>query len=270
MASTNSPKPKVYRCRTLNTPVPVSARQDVIAGWDQDRYAQCVVGVAGGGGLGGEIGEGLTRKGIGAIHLCDAGTVTPPCLNRQKFVKRSLYCKKAGELCRLLAKQGFLGTKLYAYDCWFQDLDPTEITADVWAIAVDNRNPQTRLDACRALVELAIPAVFTAVSTDADRGYVFVQKPGQACWACAFKPDFEDPCSDAGAVCPGVPAVGDILKAVCGHALYAIDSLLLPRPRDWNYRVLSLSSDFGGSQRVARRRDCPVCGVANEVSEGVA
>ena len=41
--------------------------------------------------------------------------------------------------------------------------------------------------------------------------------------------------------CPGTPAVADILQAVGSVAVYAVDTLLMKRPRSWNYRRISLS-----------------------------
>lgn len=110
--------------------------------------------------------------------------------------------------------------------------------------------------------------MFMAVSTDADYGYVFVQEPGRACWACAMKPEQTASDDDADQRrCPGVAASIDIIKTLAGVALYAVDTLIMDRPRDWNYRVISLSrSDFGGSCRVGPRDDCPVCGHNGQVS----
>jgi hypothetical protein len=36
--------------------------------------------------------------------------------------------------------------------------------------------------------------------------------------------------------CPGTPAVADILQCLGAFAIYAIDSLLFLRVRNWNYR----------------------------------
>ena len=44
-------------------------------------------------------------------------------------------------------------------------------------------------------------------------------------------------------------------------ALYAIDSLIMDRPRRWNFRLVELA-DFspGICADVSRRRHCPICG----------
>lgn len=265
-----SSKPRMRICKTLSTLTSVSARQELVPGWDQDRFSCAVVFVVGAGGLGGEVGEGLVRKGVGVVHICDPDIVTPSNLNRQKFVKRSLWRKKARELCRLLSMQGFLETGLFSYDCAVQDVDVAAIGPDVIVVGVDNRDPTTREYICRLAYELGIPVVFMAVSTDADLAYAFVQEPGKACWACPFKPEYDLPGErDHLSRCPNVPAVCDILKTIAGQALYAVDSLIMSRPRDWNYRVVSLSSGLGGSHLVSPRADCPVCGVDGALNSTV-
>ena len=49
------------------------------------------VALIGAGGVNGLIGEGLARKGAGRAHVADSDNVEPTNLNRQKFVKGSLY-----------------------------------------------------------------------------------------------------------------------------------------------------------------------------------
>jgi len=246
----------------------VSARQELIPEWDQEVYASATIMMVGAGGLGGEVAEGLTRKGIGELHICDPDIVTPSNLNRQKFLRQSLYKPKASELCRVLSRQGFMGTVLHTHDCAVQEVDIEAIHPDVVVVGVDNRMPNTREYVSRVCFTMGIPVVIMAVSTDADIAYEFVQEPGKADWVCQFKPEFSTGAAAERATrCPNVPAVCDILKAITGHALYAVDSLILNRPREWNYRVISLSTDFGGSHYVARRHGCPLCGAPSDAYE---
>ncbi len=239
-----------------------AARHHQIAGWDQDAYSAAVALFIGAGGANGEVVEGAGRKGIGTAHVADLDTVDPTNLNRQKFTRRDLWKNKAVCLCRNLSRQCALGTRFIAHPCWYQDLRLDEIRPDIVVCSVDQQVEGTRLTVSRACHDRGIPCVFFAVSTDTDWGYVFVQQPGAACWACMAKPDLADP--DVGRNdlrCPGAPACCDILKALAGHALYAMDTLVMHRPRDWNYRAVSLSrSDFGASSIIQPRRGCPVCG----------
>ena len=131
-------------CRNLNTPVRVSLRQEAVPGWNQEAIFRKTVSLIGAGGLGGEIVEGLTRKGYGAIHNCDGDISTPSNLSRQKHLASSLYKNKSTELCRILSKQGFLGTHLYAHPCWFHELDLEALDIDLVVCCVDNQYPTTR------------------------------------------------------------------------------------------------------------------------------
>jgi molybdopterin/thiamine biosynthesis adenylyltransferase len=258
-----------WRCECLDGALGVSDRQERIEGWKRASLSRATGLFLGAGGINGEICEGVVRKGLGAAHIVDLDEVTPSNLNRQKFLKKDLYRNKARCLCRNLRVQGYLGTRLVPHPCWYQDLNVEEIKPDFVVCSVDPRFPNTRLEVCKFCHSRGIPCVFVAVSTDADYGYIFVQTPGNACWACVFKPEMTDPerVSESDR-CPSVPACVDILKALAGHALYAIDTLIMTRKRDWNYRVVSLGrSDFGSSHLVPRREGCVVCGGKGQGNE---
>lgn len=242
----------------------MSARQELIPEWDQERFGKAEVLLIGAGGIGGEIAEGLVLKGLGFLHICDHDIVTPSNLNRQKFRPRNLYRNKAVELCREMSRIGCQGTELRAHPCSFQELHQRSLRPHVVVCGVDNQVPDTRLEVCRQCYDLDIPGVFVAASRDADNGYILIQEPGSACWACIMKPEFASTERDDEGRCPNVPAVCDLLKALSGPALFGIDSLILGRPRNWNYRALSLRSDFGGSHNLEKRPGCPVCSQNSE------
>lgn len=252
-----------WRCRRLDTPARVSARQERIVGWDQGTLARSTLLCVGAGGIDGEIVEGLVQKGAGHIHVVDFDTVSPTNLNRQKFGACDLWKNKAMRLARVMSRRGFLGSRLTAHPLAFQQLPLHNLRPDLVICAVDNQLPTTRLAMCRYAHERGLPAVFTGVTPDADGGYVFVQQPGAACWACVLKPELLP--AAAAALCPESPASVDILKVLGGLALYAADSLLMRRPRDWNYWYASLSTaGLGGPVRVTPRPACPVCGLGGD------
>jgi hypothetical protein len=57
--------------------------------------------------------------------------------------------------------------------------------------------------------------------------------------------------------CPGTPAIADILQAVGALAVYAVDTVLMKRPRFWNYRRITLSDDaLDRGSIVPARPDC--------------
>jgi len=58
-----------------------------------------------------------------------------------------------------------------------------------------------------------------------------------------------------------VPAVKDILKVTAGLALYAIDSLLMERNRNWNYRRVHLAGFAPDESAILKRNlECELCG----------
>jgi hypothetical protein len=56
--------------------------------------------------------------------------------------------------------------------------------------------------------------------------------------------------------------VADILQVIEALAVYALDTLLMPRKRAWNYRRVCLSDGgFDSSQRISIRENCRLCSV---------
>ncbi len=88
-----------------------------------------------------------------------------------------------------------------------------------------------------------------------DYGYVFVQDKTGPCIACMFP----DMINDDRYPCPGTPAIADILQAVGSLTVYAVDTLLMNRPRSWNYRCVSLSDRaLDGGSMIPARTGCPL------------
>ena len=58
----------IYRTKQL---LGVEDRQQKLKGFNQEALAKARVIIIGAGGLGGEIGEGLVRKGVGTIVFFD-------------------------------------------------------------------------------------------------------------------------------------------------------------------------------------------------------
>ena len=129
-----------------------------------------------------------------------------------------------------------------------------DLEADIVIVGIDN-NPG-RVAASKFYRDRNIPVIFTAVSRNANNGYVFIQEPGKACFGCLFK----DAINDEAHPCPGVPAVLDILKIVAGIVVYAVDSLLMNRLRLWNYKDIFLDGSVPGRDfNVTPRKDCRLC-----------
>jgi molybdopterin/thiamine biosynthesis adenylyltransferase len=129
-----------------------------------------------------------------------------------------------------------------------------DLSCDVAICGVGN-NP-ARVVASRFFRSNAVPVIFAAVSRHGDHGYLFVQEKGGPCIGCLF-PDMAD---DDRYPCPGTPAIVDILQLVGALAVYAVDTLLMPRPRRWNYRRVDLADDLlSGAAMLPSRTGCATC-----------
>ncbi|MFQ5693528.1 MAG: ThiF family adenylyltransferase [Nitrospinota bacterium] len=231
-------------------------RQERLEGFRQEALRRLKVVLVGAGGLGGEIGEGLARKGVGELTILDGDRVTLSNLNRQHFYARDLYQNKAKRLAANLKREALCGSRIAGHPLPFEEALETgiDLACDVAVIGVDS-NP-CRAAAARHFYAKGVPAVFTAVSMTANNGYVFVQEPGGACIGCLFP----DALNDEKTPCPGVPAVKDILKVMAGVVLYAVDSLVMERPRAWNYRDLFLDGSAPDRiMNIPRGAGCPLC-----------
>jgi molybdopterin/thiamine biosynthesis adenylyltransferase len=233
----------------------VTHRQELLRGFDQRALECAAVILIGGGGIGSEVGEGLVRKGVGCLKIFDHDAIELSNLNRQMFFKKDVHKKKGGQLAVNLAAHATSGTVLEGYNLSFQDAVALGLDMSASAVVCGVDNGKTRVEVCNYFRKLRIPGVFIAVDYAAEHGYVFVQEPGKACFGCVFPKTLygrKAPCQ--------TPAVKDILKVVAGLALYAIDSLLMHRKRNWNFRNIHLAG-FAPSDGVIIEKNprCPLC-----------
>ena len=234
---------------------PATDRQEKVPGFVQAKRAAVRVVLIGAGGINSEVGVSEARKGLGQLHIFDHDMVELSNLNRQRFFREDLYKNKAESLGRNLAKEAIAQCSITAYPVRFQDAIDAGmlVPADVVVCGVDNS--QARVAAARYFLKTT-PVVFLAVSQDADHGYVFVQEPGKVCFGCLFPESVNDqllhPCS---------PGIIDILKVTAGIASYCIDTLIMDRKRNWNYKEIFLSGDIPDRNvLIEKRDDCPICG----------
>jgi molybdopterin/thiamine biosynthesis adenylyltransferase len=237
-------------------------RQQKISGFDQAVFSKSGVLCIGAGGIISQIAPTLVRKGIGRIALLDDDVVEASNLNRQRFYERDLGKNKAFALAENLQAECIADTEIRGLPFRLQEAvaRSIDLSCEVAVCGVDN-NP-ARVFASRHFRAVGIPVVFTAVSAHGDHGYVFVQAAEGACIACVFP----DMVNDDRYPCPGTPAIADILQAVGALAVYAIDTLLMKRPRAWNYRRLGLAEgDFDCATQVEPREGCRLCLRASKV-----
>lgn len=233
----------------------VSNRQSLLPDFNQQAIERTKAILYGGGGIGTEFGEGLVRKGIGELYIYDPDEVEMSNLNRQHFFKKDIGKNKALRLVKNISAHATCGTVLTGYGYSFQDavVLKHDLTADIVVCGVDNNS--ARVAVSEYYRPLNIPVIFVAVDHMAEAGYVFIQEPGGACFGCVFPRCLEKrktPCR--------TPAVKDILKVVAGIGLYAIDTIIMDRKRNWNYRGIHLAG-FAPDLKlmITKNEKCPLC-----------
>jgi molybdopterin/thiamine biosynthesis adenylyltransferase len=240
--------------RLRGTAIPgAEDRQKKIPGFDQEVFSKSSVAFIGAGGIVSQIAPTVTRKGIGRITLLDDDVVETSNLNRQRFYEADIGKNKAVALAENLQRECIAATEIRGYALRFEEAlnRGIDLACDLAVCGVDN-NP-ARVAASRHFRTMGVPIIFTAVSADGDHGYVFVQEKKGPCIACIFP----DMVNDDRYPCPGTPAVADILQAVGSFAVYAIDTLLMKRHRNWSYRRVSLSDgSLDGATLVPVRQGC--------------
>ena len=231
-------------------------RQQLIPGFDQAAFSRASVLCVGAGGIVSHIAPTLVRKGIGCITLLDRDIVEVSNLNRQFFYQRDIGTYKVMALAANLQKECIAATEICGYALRLEQAinGGLDLTCDIAICGVDN-NP-ARVAASRLFRSKGTPVIFAAVSRDGDHGYVFVQDMDGPCIGCLF-PDMAD---DGRYPCPGTPAVADILQAIGALAVYAVDTAMLARRRNWNYRRVSLCDGLlSGAAMVPARTGCSIC-----------
>ena len=245
--------PLRLRCQTLQ----IDNRQEQVPGFSQSALSKLTVLLVGAGALGGEIAECLVRKGVGTLKILDFDTVEPSNLDRQFFFANDIDSPKAWALARNISPHGVIGTRIIAYDLSFQVACEVgvDIDCDVIVSAVDDG--EARADISRYGLRKQLPVIFGCASQEANFAKAFVQEDGGACFACAC-PDEAD---GSRTPCPGSPSIKDLFMLLGSYMVYAIDTLFMQRPREWNLHTFCpRDAAFTQSRRVERRADCPICG----------
>jgi molybdopterin/thiamine biosynthesis adenylyltransferase len=249
----------------------VEDRQRRVPGFSQEALDGLTVAVIGAGGLGGVFVRGAVQKGIETLVIYDGDTVEWSNLNRQFFTPRDIGRNKAIRLAHNASRAGYMGTRLVAVPWFFQAAVERglDMPCDIAFCGVDN--DETRVFVARHY--LGQPIVFAAVGRDAGHGYVAVQEPGKACFAC-FRPQALEPktaVAKQDGECPVDPAVIDVVGVVSMLALYAVDSLVMDRPRRWNFKHIALHGMFPEVNAVVKKRKgCRICDPVGTSMKGIA
>ena len=163
MFSTSPLKIATERLPSPDPRFAVTHRQELIAGFDQASLMGATGDLIGAGGIGGEVGEGLCRKGLGRLRIFDHDVVEATNLNRQHFFRRDIGKNKARCLARNLAPHCHAGTTLEGYPFSFEDALALgmDMSASFAVCGVDNS--EARVAVSVHYRRVAVPVIFIAV-----------------------------------------------------------------------------------------------------------
>ncbi len=227
----------------------VTDRQERLRGFEQSELSSSTVLLIGAGGLGSEIGEGLARKGVGRLVICDGDIVERSNLSRQRFFSEDIGGNKAVALARNLSDESSLDATFVGHPHHFGDALATTLDVDPDIVICALDSDEGRREVTNHYYE-DCPVIVTGLGYEAVGGYVFVQEPSGPCFRC-FRPN-----ASGGGSCGPDPAVKDPGKVVGGYTLYSIDSVLMDRYRDWDLMEFFLSGDVpAGGKRLEQRCD---------------
>ena len=234
-----------------------TASQEKLPGFDQQSLRNARIQMIGCGGIGGSILHNLARKGCGRIDVYDGDQVELGNLGRQMFFPADIGQNKAICGARNALAHASWPTEIVAHPSWFEDAVRNAEVGGASAAIVGPDRDSTRVFASRYFYKMC-PVIFVGIGTKAEHGYVFVQKPGSACFGCLFP----EAISDQRKPCPGTPAMVDILLVTAGLVMTALDSVLMKsRPINWAYWDIYPSGVIPTQPlAVDRRKDCPLCG----------
>lgn len=233
----------------------ITDRQEKVSGFNQSVMNSLRIVQIGAGGLGGEISHGLVRKGLGYLKIFDGDSVELSNLSRQFFYRQDLGKNKAICLGKNLVKEGIKGTQITAYPFMFQKAveEKIDLSCDVAICAPDNDD--ARLFVAEYFYK-KVPVVFVGLDRAASTGYVFIQKPKSACFGCAFPQSIRNKREG----CPNAAAIIDLVKIIAGNVLFAIDSVVMERKVNWNYRQIFIAGFVPEIvKNVERKEDCSLC-----------
>jgi len=252
---------KVNRCKTK--PVDTKAidalnfSQEKISGFYLEKYQEARILLIGAGAIGSNAASGMIRKGIGRLDICDDDEVELRNLTRQLFSFKDVGKNKAIQLTAILAQQGLFESIISGYPYRFQELLEADINlSDYDAIICGVDNNPTRVETARFCFKNEIPLIMAGVSRDGNQMYCAVQEPHKACFGCIMPSAINDdgyPCD--------LPGIIDIIQVVSGFIVYALDTVIMNRYREWNLRALFLNGSVPDSTlAISRKKHCPVCG----------
>ncbi len=234
-----------------------TASQEKLEGFEQKSLQSARIQMIGCGGIGVSILDNLVRKGCGHVDVYDRDDVELGNLGRQKFFPADVGKNKAICGARNALRHASWPTEIVAHPMWFEDAVRNGVVGGASAAIVGPDRDSARVFASRYFYDIC-PTLFIGIGAKAEHGYVFIQKPGEACFGCLFP----DAVTNTRNPCPGLPAMVDILLVTAGLVLTALDSVLMKgRKVNWNYWDIYPSGMIPTQPlTIEQRKDCPICG----------
>ena len=251
-------KGKAYKTKPVgrNKWAELNFSQEKIFGFNLNIYQRTNVLLIGGGAIGSHTAHGIVRKGIKCLDIMDDDKVELKNLTRQIFYMKNVGKNKAICLAKNLSKEGFFNSTIRGYPYRFQEALEMGMDLscyDAIICAVDN-NP-TRISATEYCLSKDIPLIINAVSRDGIQMYCAVQESGKACFGCIMPQAI-----NSNRYHCNLPGIIDVIQVVSGFTVYALDTILTHRHREWNLRMFSLDGSIPDSSLFVSKKDnCSLC-----------
>jgi adenylyltransferase/sulfurtransferase len=255
--------PRTFRGRGLPPPPPGRPgpfdRHASIGGFSQAALGAAKILLIGAGGLNARVGVDLARKGVGRIVVCDPDVVDPTNLHRTPYLARQVGMPKVFGLGELMVAAALAPLEVLALPASFEGCLRAGVDLACTAAVVGVDGDEARVAAARWAIAADRPLIVHALTANADYAYSLVWTPDRrgGCFGCydpaaVADPRRPQPCVAGAAV--------DAVDVAAGLTLYALDSVLMDRPRAWTIFTVALDGDRPSGPRVLPRDpDCPLC-----------
>lgn len=233
-------------------------RQELLEWWDQNRINQSQGLLVGCGGLGSNGAVILTQMGFGCLVFVEHDLVEDSNRNRQFFIDEDVGKPKAHRLIERVKPFATHDTLLIGHYMTFQQYVATEDVPKFDAIWCGVDNEPTMVDVARHGLATGTSVIFTNVSFDGEMCRTFIQRPGQACFAC-YKPESLT-AKFRKQSCAPVPAIADLIHVAVGFGARAVVGEILGMPiGNWNCRDIGLAG-IDSIRTIERKKGCELCG----------
>ena len=235
----------------------ITDRQSRLVWWNQQRIFGSRLLLVGCGALGSNVAKIFTQMGVGGLDMVDHDLAEHSNRNRQLFTADDVGMPKTHAVIRNLTPYAIYRTEFRGYFMTFEQwLKIRRRRAyDVIFCGVDS--VPSMIDVARYGIAAKTPVIFTNVSRDGEAARIFIQRVGEACFAC-YRPETLGSSMPAHQPCIPIPAIADVIQVAVGlGARAAVGEILGMAIGDYNTRDITLSG-FNVIKTVKRKPVCPV------------